>query len=441
MTVEAVPWLVQGRSGAKPKSVPGRTVVTRSKDQVMFLDVHDPAPIIKVPRVRKPGKRYTLDLNKMYLDSCCTFHNVFSTNCVENISKSNKTLVSNCNAGETSSTREGYYGRFHVWVNTNGMANLLSIPCLVREGYRVGYETGGTWTVTIPEGTIIPFEKDIGVTEGIPFIDTRRCKKEGLCLIETVRKNFKGYSKKEIEKAVLSKTTQAMVGHPPTARFKQIVSDSHLAECPVDVNDVSRSVVIFGPDRSRLRGAATRQNPKRVVEEYMKMPRDFYQLHKFVTLSADVMFVNGIPFLITFSRNIRLITAEHVPTRTARQLAKSLMNIVELYGRGGFLVRLVLMDMEFEKIKDKVALLDPGVDHGQYALVKRTQFTEKHLIDARLSSQQSLFERDDVVVASEDSFPTSSSSATGPHTNKSSVQLKIVAGALQWQARLLQHQQ
>ena len=35
------------------------------------------------------------------------------------------------------------------------------------------------------------------------------------------------------------------------------------------------------------------------------------------------------------------------------QLSISLTKVVKLYARGGFVVYLVLMDMEFEKIKDK----------------------------------------------------------------------------------------
>ena len=70
------------------------------------------------------------------------------------------------------------------------------------------------------------------------------------------------------------------------------------------------------------------------------------------------MFVNSIPFLVNFSRNTSLVTVENVPTRTAVQLDKYLMNIVKLYARGGFLIRLVLMDTEFEKIKDKVGLVE-----------------------------------------------------------------------------------
>ena len=136
-----------------------------------------------------------------------------------------------------------------------------------------------------------------------------------------------------------------------------MLSGSRLKNPPVEFKDVSNSYAVFGANRNRLRGASTREKPKRVKEEYMKTSKDFYQLQKFVTLTAGVMFVNSTPFLVTFSQNIILITCKYVPTCTAGQLGKSLMRIVKLYARGGFLTHLVLMDMEFEKVKDKVGLL------------------------------------------------------------------------------------
>ena len=87
----------------------------------------------------------------------------------------------------------------------------------------------------------------------------------------------------------------------------------------------------------------------------MKIPREFYCLHKCVTLAEDFMFVNSIPFLVTFSKKITLITVDNVPNRTAVQLDKSLMKTVKLYSRGGFVIRLVLMDMEFQKSGTKWA--------------------------------------------------------------------------------------
>ena len=159
---------------------------------------------------------------------------------------------------------------------------------------------------------------------------------------------FEGFTREEILQTNLSHKTQSMVGNPPAVRFKEIVSAEGLINFPVEVNDVTNSSTIFGPNHNRFRGASTIRKPKRVRKEYMKIPRDFYRLHNFVTLAADVMFVNSIPFLVTLSRNIILITVEHVTTRTRVQLAKSSMNIIKIYAIDCFVIRLVLMDMEFE---------------------------------------------------------------------------------------------
>merc|ERR1712194_319261 len=76
--------------------------------------------------------------------------------------------------------------------------------------------------------------------------------------------------------------------------------------------------------------------------------------HRFVTLTADVMFLNGVSFLITLSRRIKLYTAEHIPNHTGPVLANSLKKILNVYTRGGYMVKVILMDMEFEKIIDGI---------------------------------------------------------------------------------------
>ena len=68
-----------------------------------------------------------------------------------------------------------------------------------------------------------------------------------------------------------------------------------------------------------------------------------------------------------------MVTAEHVPTHIARRLAKLLMKVVKLYAHGGFVVRLVLMDMEFDKIKDLVGLAEVNTTatHEHVAEIER----------------------------------------------------------------------
>ena len=67
-------------------------------------------------------------------------------------------------------------------------------------------------------------------------------------------------------------------------------------------------------------------------------------MHKFVTLTADLMFVNGVPFLVTLSLNTRLFTAEFLPSRTAALLIIHLTKLVKLYARSVFSIRTILMD-------------------------------------------------------------------------------------------------
>ena len=105
-----------------------------------------------------------------------------------------------------------------------------------------------------------------------------------------------------------------------------------------------------------MRGKTVRQKPDRVETEETPIPRYFYGLHKFVTLTADVMFVNGVPFLVTLSCKIRLFTVEFLPSCTAAKLTDYLVKVSKskLYARGGFTVRTILMDQEFDKVKDKM---------------------------------------------------------------------------------------
>ena len=44
--------------------------------------------------------------------------------------------------------------------------------------------------------------------------------------------------------------------------------------------------------------------------DYVQIPRDLILMNKYVTLTADAMFVNNLVFVITYGKKIDLITAE-----------------------------------------------------------------------------------------------------------------------------------
>ena len=123
------------------------------------------------------------------------------------------------------------------------------------------------------------------------------------------------------------------------------MSTISLKNCPITVNDIANTSSILGPhNRNKLKGAVTRRKPDSRVGfgDKVKIPRNWYKLNKCVTLTADVMFVCGLPLFVTLLRKIKLVTAEYVPNRKAGQLAKSLRKRVKVYAKGGFIVRLAL---------------------------------------------------------------------------------------------------
>ena len=83
----------------------------------------------------------------------------------------------------------------------------------------------------------------------------------------------------------------------------------------------------------------------------MQIPRDFVQLHKYLTLVADVMFVNGLSFLVTSLQGLSLVTIEHLPLRTAKRLVHTFERVFRMYATARFVIQTALMDMEFEKLR------------------------------------------------------------------------------------------
>ncbi|KAL7480380.1 hypothetical protein ACHAW6_006074, partial [Cyclotella cf. meneghiniana] len=170
-------------------------------------------------------------------------------------------------------------------------------------------------------------------------------------VVPTVRGNFEGFSKREVLQAIKARRLQSMVGGPGLADYAGMVREKMIEDCPVDHVDLKNAHTIFGPDLASIRGRTVRRKPERVEVRVVAVPRDFLKLHRFITLTADIMFVNGIPFLLTRSRGVQHITVEYLPRRTATIIGNKLTRVLQFYNRGGFVVQTALMDREFESVK------------------------------------------------------------------------------------------
>ncbi|KAL7460225.1 hypothetical protein ACHAXS_000688, partial [Conticribra weissflogii] len=299
-------------------------------------------------------KRGSLDPDKFYLDTCATYSSCINQEYLINLQKMEKGLHGHCNAGTTYTDQRGYFGSLKMWFNPSGIANLISFDQLERL-YDISYCTRGTnkaFIVHTPDGDIT-FQRD---SMGLPYINAKDMlsSKGGICLINTVQQNYEGFTKRQILEAEEARRAVAMVGHPTEREFLNMVRANMIRNCNVTPEAVKNAYVIFGPDLDGLRGKTTQWKPERVLTEYVEIPRELIGANKYVVLGGDVMFVNGVPFLVTAARGLNLTTLEFLDNRTATQLAACLGRVIKIYHCGGFQVSTILMDNEFEAVKDKV---------------------------------------------------------------------------------------
>ena len=302
------------------------------------------------PSLHDQVERKQINPDHLCLDSTSYFHQMFDPSHLDVVKKVSTILRGSCNASTNFSYDEGWYkGLLHMWLVCNGIANLLSLPQLESEGYYITYYTLTNWIIHVLDGplctlcTELVLKRCVGVCKGFPYLDMADPDhRNTVVMLQSVRENMAGLTDREAKKAVLARKAQARLGTPTEADLIDMVSKVTLTNCPVTPVDISNTHNMFGPDLLGVKRKIVQCKTDRVeIEDIVSITSD-YHCFVSVTLTADVMFVNGMSFLITLS------------WRSAKQLGSSLTKIVNLYARGGFIVNVVLMDQEFDKIVDEV---------------------------------------------------------------------------------------
>jgi hypothetical protein len=238
-------------------------------------------------------ERGVVNKNWVLLDSQSTVNQIANPAFLSNIRKAKKPARVHCNAGSTYSSLEGEFGTLTVKHNPKSIANVLSLH-QAKDCHRVTYNSldrGGVFQVHTQDG-IVEFKP---CERGLHYHDMSNDESNiGLMLVNTVRGNFEGYTHKEIERAREARRIQGMIANPTERKFSPMVREKLLANCPVTVQDVNNAHHIYGRDLANIRGKTTRRKPEHVQIDYVQIPRDFVKMHKYVTLAADVMFVNGL---------------------------------------------------------------------------------------------------------------------------------------------------
>ena len=136
--------------------------------------------------------------------------------------------------------------------------------------------------------------------------------------------------------------------------FKNILRSNLIQNCPVNMQDVMNCEAIYGPDVYMLKGTSTRSKPLLIVSDYVEIPKELKAQHKYVELCADVMYIQGITFLVMVSKRLKFITIERLKSRGRMEFAEKFDNVFQVYNKAGFMISKIFTDPEFHVLVKRV---------------------------------------------------------------------------------------
>jgi hypothetical protein len=176
-------------------------------------------------------------------------------------------------------------------------------------------------------------------------------------MLSTVAGNAKQFTKRQYKNAVLARRVQNIIMRPGSREFMDL-SINHIRNCPINKQHIQTAEIIFGPNLGSLKGKTTYHAPPNVVGHITLVPHDILANHRNIHLTIDIMYINKLPFLITYSCSLRFATVEFLDNHQTPTIRCKLQSVFNLYHHRGFTITKLFADPEFESLHPWFPCLD-----------------------------------------------------------------------------------
>lgn len=148
-------------------------------------------------------------------------------------------------------------------------------------------------------------------------------------LVGTVEQNKKKFTNKEIVKADKAVEFNRVLGYPSTKDTVEMLKAGGILNPPISIQDVHRSLKIYGPPLATLKGKTTRRTPDEILLEKIdtEIPKDN------IVLAVDIFYIAGITFLLAISRRICFMMVRYLSDRSTKIVREELDSIFVLLSR------------------------------------------------------------------------------------------------------------
>jgi hypothetical protein len=223
-------------------------------------------------------------------------------------------------------------------VNEKAMANIISMSEAERKGHKLSCSPSFLKIINVrtKKETAFVVTKEGLYAHRVPIIR--------ISMIQTIKENEEIFTSHQVSKARNARELYKMIGRPSYHDFVGIIQNNLLLNAKITVDNINHAEHIFGKDLGSVVAKTTRTKPQHVVTDQVLIPPDIMIFHRNVILSADIMYIDKVPFLLTISRNIQFTTVEQLVDKRIISLEKGLLKVCGLYKRQGFIVNACLTD-------------------------------------------------------------------------------------------------
>jgi hypothetical protein len=236
-----------------------------------------------------------------------------------------------------------------------GVANILSLA-MIAETKRVVMDTAidNAFYVFNEDGTYIRFARTLN---GMYCIDINTDEDDHVVMAhQTVKGESAHFSSIDCRRAAKVRDLQEVLACPSDHDLANAIEHNVIGNNPFTRRDVRIAKKIFGPDVPAMKAKTVKRKSKMPREdEITELPSNIVNEYANIHLSIDVMHVNGIKFLISYSKHIGLLQTYCVRKNNRTSMLECILKMIQTYkSRSVFTVATIEADGAFESIKHEL---------------------------------------------------------------------------------------
>ena len=147
---------------------------------------------------------------------------MFNKELLDNVIQVNTFVYRNYNVSVSKTNWMGNYGDIYSWLDRDGIANIISVPSLKHLSYHITYKSDDGYYEVSKGDISVKLYKD---EQGLMYIDVG---KQVVLTEHTVRTNYKGYTKKKVEKDALDRKTSELLGNTSSRYLEYLVISNNI---------------------------------------------------------------------------------------------------------------------------------------------------------------------------------------------------------------------